>query len=116
MNIDDPVSELRVTDRASGQTIVVLRMTQSELTRMIRGGVANFDAWLVPPDLRPRLGLEMKVEFVDIPKDVAGPYDRNATAAAEAWAEENRKPRHESIEVRRGNDGWRAIYRWWVAP
>jgi hypothetical protein len=110
---ENPITEFRVEDRASGQTIVTFGVTQSQLTALIRGTMLRpATEWTCPPGrLRDRIGKTMATRSVDIPVEVAR-FSKDHKAA-QAWADLRAKP-GEEVDIQLHNYGWSARFRSWA--
>lgn len=108
---DNPVTIIRIYDRASRELVVSFGVTQSQLTRLIRGAhLIDLPAFLVDRR-RGNLHHPLAIRTDDIPKDVA--RHKHDQAAAVEWAEA-RAADDEETSVTLHSYGWSATYHRWV--
>jgi len=102
---------LKVEDHASGEVLALIDFTASEWLELTTGLNTTKEGF-VSSHLE-RVGRKQVVRQVAIPRDAVTRYNvEEAEVQAKKWAVEQ-TGLDETVEVRRTNAGWVAIYRSW---
>lgn len=111
-------ADLRITDNASSLTIVRVTLSAEQLVRLLNSThIGPVPAWVLPPDLRSRLGLELQVASKPVPAAIQPKWDNSHNEAAVAWAEAERVAGGwDTASLTHHNTGWAAHFRRWVDP